>query len=197
MTKRLVVVGTTLLLAACTAAKPQPMPAPTAPGQPGHLSRSYERAVREYIGLGAGSYDATTSSLLTSLAGASLPVFEAKLGRRLSDDERTRFQAVWRRSFTETIPRAEFEDAMVPVIAKYLSEDDVNELLRFYHSPVGAKVLRVHAPLSADAAAAARAIFEARRSELQSRFTLELQKEFPEFAPPLQPAAPSGNKPSL
>ena len=101
-----------------------------------------------------------------------------QLGRPVSPAEERKLVDVIRRTFAGVFPTALFEDQLVSVYAKHLSEAEAKELLRFYATPVGSKAIRLAAVLTREGAAIGQRLAQSRQAEFAQRLRDELAREF-------------------
>jgi len=160
-------------------AKPSPPPA-VKPSPAAPLTAGHERAIRELVHMAAGSgvTDAMSEQIALALVPGLKPALGRQLGRPVSPAEERKLVDVIRRTFAGVFPTALFEDQLVSVYAKHLSEAEAKELLRFYATPVGSKAIRLAAVLTREGAAIGQRLAQSRQAEFAQRLRDELAREF-------------------
>lgn len=104
---------------------------------------------------------------------------EARTGRPMTTAEQEKVSSAFQRSFRKVFPQAEWETLMSEIIARHFTEDDLREVLGFYRTPVGAKVMRLNTVVSQDGASAGERFIRTREQEFNRVFQEELRQEFP------------------
>jgi uncharacterized protein len=104
---------------------------------------------------------------------------EGRLGRQLTEDESSRLNEVYLRVFKETVPRSEFEAQYVDFYTRYYSPQELKDLLAFYRSPLGMKVLRFSSVSNEERSAGLQRVMASRQREFVERFNAEFAREFP------------------
>ena len=107
---------------------------------------------------------------------------ERQLRRPLSEDEAGRLQALLTRLLTEMLPKSDFEDFYASLLALHFSPQELVELLAFYRTPLGAKLVRVAPSLNTEASAWGQRMATQRGREFNERFNAEFLREFPSLA---------------
>jgi hypothetical protein len=74
-------------------------------------------------------------------------------------------------------------DRIVPIYDKYLTEEDVKGLLKFYGSPLGQRLLKVQPQVAKEAQAIGFEMAQTVGKEVLN----ELKTEYPEFVPSEKP----------
>ncbi len=111
-----------------------------------------------------------------------LPVkfgLEGRLGRQLTEDESRRLDEIFLRIINETMPRSVFEAQQVDLLAQYYSTQELKDLVAFYRTTLGMKVLRFSSVSSAESSAGLQRMMASRQREFVERFTAEFVREFP------------------
>ena len=93
------------------------------------------------IAFGQNSKEQKVRELLTLTEAANIGVDSSK---RFLDAFREAYPTIpeefWNK-FAKEIKASDLEDAIVPIYLKYYSEDDLNNLIAFYKTPIGKKVI--------------------------------------------------------
>jgi len=132
-------VGLAILLAASCAAQ-----------EGGGASQTAEEASRELARLSVelGALDAALDRATGWTWAASSDAVVLELGREPSEEEQARARAVLRQVIGEFLTPALWEESVARVYAEHFSAAELNEMVRFYGSPVGRKVLSLETRLS-------------------------------------------------
>lgn len=144
------------------------------------LSPGYERAIRDLIEtfLGSGFFDV----MLDQMGRAAIPavklVMEREIGRPLTSAEQQKLVEALRRSFAAVFPKSLWEDQFVTLYAKYFSEREVGEILRFYRTPVGAKAASLVAVLGREGATIGEQLAKSKQIEFTERLRQEMTRAF-------------------
>lgn len=123
------------LLAACAAAQ--------------QLAPSHDRKARQvvYLILRSGFME----WIIPGAVDESMKTLTKETGP-LSATETVRARMALERWLREVMTSGEVEDELVRIYGKHFSEPELDELLAFYYTPVGAKLLRVSGPMTAELA---------------------------------------------
>jgi hypothetical protein len=119
------------------------------------------------------SFETTMAQMLKLLEPALKSMLEAELRRPPTAAEERGVLAAFRRSFEQTFPRAVFEEESARMLTRHLSEPELGELLRFYQSPVGAKMVGLNRTLMAEA----ERVFRSRQQQFSEHLLAELRRE--------------------
>ncbi len=150
-----------------------------APASTAAQSESPEARELASLAVAAGTFDITytqASKVATSIVKGSL---EGRLGRQLSDVESRQLGALFLRLIKETVPQSDFEAYYVDVIRRYYSPQELKDLVAFYRTPLGTKVLRFGPATNEEHAAAGQRIMGSHDREFRERFAAEFTREFP------------------
>jgi hypothetical protein len=79
----------------------------------------------------------------------------------------------------EVAPQQEWENLYASLISRHFSGAEMRELADFYHTPLGAKALRLSGVMVTEGAAAGERLMKAREKEFGARFGAEFSREFP------------------
>jgi hypothetical protein len=100
------------------------------------------------------------------------------LGRELTYDEHIRMRKIIGKVLMEVFPRESWEQALFPVYTKHFDWNDLEQLLHFYHTPVGSKFLMLQGTLMKEGAEAGEKLMETRQADFVDKFKVEFVKEF-------------------
>jgi hypothetical protein len=106
---------------------------------------------------------------------------EDRLERKLTEDESRRLTEVFTRVLKETIPQSEFEENLAGQVARYYSPQELTELVAFYRTPLGMKVLRFMSTFAEENALVTQQLAATRREQLIERLNAELARELPKL----------------
>jgi uncharacterized protein len=126
---------------------PQRTPAtPTQPGQtkadaqeappPEKIDPAKEAAIRHLMDITEVSRmgDNITTAITTQVRNV--------MGRTVPADQLPKFMDTFTQKFTASAPPSAVTDAMVPVYAKHFSTEDIQQLTKFYETPLGQRVVK-------------------------------------------------------
>lgn len=136
----------------------------------------------------SGLYDVV---LQTALKAGFAPVratVETRLRRTLSVDEADALQAIFANAFRTVIPSVVLEELSARTFAANVSQQDAQEILRFYRSPAGAKALSLNALLARENAAASEELGRTRAPEFVRLFAAEMARRMPALIRELEAA---------
>ena len=80
--------------------------------------------------------------------------------------------------FAEIFTQRDLAEAVTPIYVKYLSPQEMVDLLRFYQTPTGAKMLKIQSVLQAESMKEVEKLYQQKKGELTERFLEEFEKEF-------------------
>jgi hypothetical protein len=133
-----------------------------------------------------GQFDQTLTQLAKVGVLPMKTVLEGRLGRQLTEDESRRLTEVFTRVFKEVIPQSEYEGNMAGQFSRYYSLQELRELLTFYRTPLGMKVLRFASTVTDENVRLVQWLVGSRQAELNGRFNAEFAREFPKLSEELQ-----------
>ena len=119
------------------------------------------------------NFETTMTEMLKLLRPAMKAMLEAELKRPPTAAEERGVLAAFRRSFELTFPRPVFEEESARILSRHLSEAELGELLRFYQSPVGAKMIGLNRTLIAEG----ERVFKSRQQLFSEYLLAELRRE--------------------
>jgi hypothetical protein len=136
------------------------------------LAPSHEAAARGLLRtMMTGGWMYGMSQVVTTMV---LPDIEKKLGG-FSQQERERARDALGRVVFEMFSSRDFEDAAARIYADYFTESEIEGLTQFYRTPLGEKILRTQARLTADLQTAGEKI----GTRFDSRVEEELRRALP------------------
>lgn len=143
----------------------------------------HEALTRQMVEMefGRGVFQEITAQLTNTAMSGMPQAMESRLGRELSPGEQEQLAMLVRGVFMEVFPQNAWEEAMLPVYMKYLNSDDVEDVLTFYKTPVGEKMLRLQATLMREGVSARENLLQERNEEFMRRFAEELAEQFPDW----------------
>jgi len=156
------------------AAKPTPQ-APRKPTPPasGNVSSQKEARIRELM-------DVTgTKNLGQQLIEAGMEQFRSSVLDSQPDNPRAKqFVEAFLIRFQKHFDPDSLNDKVIPIYDKYLTTEDLQGLLDYYHSPLGQRMLKVLPEVTRESQAAGFALGQKAAQETME----ELKTDFPEFA---------------
>ena len=100
---------------------------------------------------------------------------ELKRSRGLTDAELQPYRDAFRRAFLGTYPKQDWLDDMAAVYSRIFSVDELTEMLRWYETPTGRKVLQRMPEVMQGSGQAGQRVVQRRMSEFQSALRRELK----------------------
>jgi uncharacterized protein len=170
-------------------AQHQPAPASVSPAAPPSLSErvdpAKEAAVRHLM-------DVTESSKLGDNIKAVLTDrIRNIMSRNMSPDKLPKFMDAFSQRFATASPSSAVTDAMVPIYARAFSMEDIQEITKFYESPVGQKMVKQLPQVTQESQNTGVQIEQnAAMSVLDG-----MQDDYPELKPMLHPQTPAPGGP--
>ena len=154
-----------LLLGAAAAQSPRPE-SPAAARELGRM-------------LTGDSFELVLTQAMRALVPFTRSMAERELKRPLTEAEEAALTTAFRRSFEQTYPRTLWEDETAQILARSFSEPELGELLQFYRSPVGQRLLALNSSLML----AGERIFKSREAEFGQSLMGELARELRRSSP--------------
>ncbi len=152
--------------------------------------RATRDAAREMVNLTMSdeAYNAIVDQAAEALAGlwwatAGEPTIAemAQRGIKATAEDEARMKALMRtivrRVFLELCPRSDVVETVASVWAQHLSVDDMNEIIRFYKTPVGSKAIGLTGKMIVEMNKASVELFEPKSATFWERAKAELMKE--------------------
>jgi hypothetical protein len=96
-----------------------------------------------------------------------------------TSDRPRRLEEIFLRVAKETMPPSDFEAEYVDLLARYYSVQEMKDLVAFYRTPLGAKVLRFSSVSNEANSAGIQRMMAGRQREFVERLTAEFAREFP------------------
>ena len=107
---------------------------------PSQTPEEAARALAE-LSIELGSLDRALDRATTSAWEATEPPLTLQLGRELNDDEREWVHAMLRETLAEHMTGDIWQDAVTRVYGQHFSAVEIEQLIEFYGSPLGRKML--------------------------------------------------------
>ena len=177
MRMKLLRCGAVLLLLTATQAVSRDKPDP---------KQQAEEAAREFVRNQLGG-EALEDMYQQGAQAATLNFqvsIQPALKRALTDDEKNRLYLFWHEKMKGLMPPERFEDLLVPLVTKYLTGDEIQEINAFYATRTGMKVLQMQPSLAREARVAGQEF--ARKladKDWQAAIVEDLKNQFPQFFP--------------
>ena len=152
----------------------------TAPQKPERSNVELEAQAQEVIKLELtyGGLDAFIDRVTEQGVQVGKRCFEQLVNRPIYYEEHVRVREVYRRAFAEVFTQPDLAKAVAPVYVKYLSPEEMVDLLRFYQTPIGAKMLKIQYVLRTESIKEVEKLYQQKKGELRERFLEEFEKEF-------------------
>jgi len=119
------------------------------------------------------SFELVMTQAMRTLMPIAKTVAERELKRELTPQEETAIAVAFRRSFEQVYPRTLWEEESALILTSHLNEAELAELLQFYRSPLGRKLLAMNAPLMQTG----ERIFKSREQQFGQHLMGELTRE--------------------
>jgi uncharacterized protein len=168
-----------------------PAPAPTAvsPAAPPSLAEKVdpakEAAIRHLM-------DVTETSKLGDNINAYLTDrIRTIMSHNLTPDKLPKFMDSFSQKFAAASPSSAVTDAMVPIYARAFSMEDIQEMAKFYESPVGQKMVKELPKVTQDAQNTGVQIEQNAAMSVLDGMT----DDYPELKPMLHPQTPGSGAP--
>ena len=152
----------------------------TAPQKPDQSNVELEAQAQELVRLELtyGGLDAFIDQATGRGVQAGKRYFEQLVKRQIYHEEHLRLREVYRRVFAEVFTQRDLAEAVAPVYVKYLSPEEMVDLLQFYQTPTGAKMLKIQYVLRTERMKEVEKLYQQKKGELTERFLEEFEKEF-------------------
>jgi len=121
------------------------------------------------------SFEAAMNQMMKMVTPAINAMIAAQLQRPLTPTEERAVVTAFQRSFQHVYPQALFEQESAAMLTRYLTDGELGELLKFYESPLGAKMMALRPLLLQEG----ERLFKARQQQFAEYFRGELAREFP------------------
>lgn len=139
--------------------------------------------------LDAGQYDVVINTAVKVGLVRIRQTAERQIGRSLTAEEEEGLRASFANAFRSAVPSMVFEEASARTLAANVSQRDAQEILAFYRSPFGAKLLALHVVLVRASEASTEEIIRTRTPEFTRVFVNEVVRRVPELAREIDAAA--------
>lgn len=156
------------------AEKPRPQSAAPAHVANSKVDPAKEADIRELMNVTG------TSNLGDQLMKAGMDQFRANVTESQPDNPRAKqFAEAFVARFQKHFDPSSLTDNVIPIYDKYLSSDDLKELLQYYKSPLGQRMLKVLPEIARESQSAGFSLGQKAAQETLD----ELKAEYPEFVP--------------
>ena len=129
---------------------------------------------------GSGGFDTLFDTMSTLVLAVLRPTLEETIGRELSHTENDRLKLILDQVFRDVYPRQLWVDRIVPIYAQVFSANELQEIIEFYQTPIGQKLLRMEPRLTRELEKAGEEIVASREEEFGERFEAEFVRAFME-----------------
>lgn len=124
------------------------------------------------------SLDRAAGIALTASAGT----LEQELGRPANDGDRERLRGILRKELSQFLTREAWIKVTSEVYARHLTSDELGDLVGFFKSRAGTKLLTIQPELSKEMGDAAEALFAENQAAFAERVDKAVTEAFPEIA---------------
>ncbi len=156
------------------------------PGSETPISPELENAARAFIRIQVPE-DFLEEVYQQSAQAAAMAVenqIQPAIGRAVTESEHSRLIMVLHTQMKELLPYSVLEDLMFPIVAKYLTLEDLRELNAFFNSDVGRKYTSIQAVLARESRIAGELLGQRMADgEWGQRLGRELKRQFPQWFP--------------
>jgi len=155
------------LAALCPAVAAAQAPAPTPELPPAALAVS-----RLMTG---ESFEASMNQMMKMVTPAMSAMMAAQLKRPLTPAEERTLATAFQRTFHHVYPQTLFEAETAAMLTRHLTDAELGELLKFYESSVGVKMMALRPLLLQEG----ERLFKTRQQQFAEHLRGELAREFP------------------
>jgi TonB family protein len=141
---------------------------------------------------GGGLYETMIDQAASVTVKSMLGPLEKEIRRELTPSERDALISVLRDTFYEVLPIGAWEEALAPIYAKYLTVSDMTEILTFYGTDLGQKLLSLQSRVLLDGMAIGESLAKTHEQQFRDRLQQKLQEVLRAF--PLGGNSASGNQ---
>jgi hypothetical protein len=164
-----------------TTVKPAQHTDATQTGAPAKVDPAQDSAIRHLLDI------TDQSNIADHISGAISMQVRSIMGHTLPEDRLQQFMLDFDLNLHKKVKSSEVIDAVVPIYAQHLSLEDIQELNRFYESPLGQRVVKVMPQVMQESqSAGVKIVNDAALTTLR-----EMTGEYPE----LKPMLPSESNP--
>ena len=125
------------------------------------------------------SFELVLGQVMKVMVPLTRSVAERDLKRPLTQAEETALTTAFRRSFEQTYPRTLLEEETAQILSRTFTEPELGEILSFYRSPVGTRLLALNSTLMA----AGERVFKSRETQFGESLRGELARELRRSSP--------------
>jgi hypothetical protein len=109
---------------------------------------------------------------------SSIGTFEQEMGRNATEQEKDQVRAIFRSVLGEFLTPKVWEASLTKVYVAHFSAAEIEELIQFYDSPVGRKVLELDVVLSRELDNAIEEVLDPKMAEFIDRVDEEIEATF-------------------
>lgn len=104
-------------------------------------------------------------------------VLKGQTGKEPSQAEKVRMQEIFNRSLKSVITKGDLEKIISVAYIKYFNIEEIDVLIKFYQTPIGAKLNKTQTAMFRDVEECFETLFKEREQQFTSVFLAEFQKE--------------------
>jgi len=126
--------------------------------------------------LSSGTFDALINQAVDQGSQMFAARMHPKLGRELTQTEYEKVKSAFREAFIQTYPAKAWEAPFAELYGKHFNAPELDQLLKFYKTPAGIKLLQKQGTLSTEGAQIGVRLVESKSEEFEKTFMRELDK---------------------
>lgn len=129
------------------------------------------------LALSTGTFAAITEAAAEQAVQVFAARMQGEIGRELAKSEYDKARSAFKEAFTSTLPAKEWEVPFADLYAKYYTAPELEQLLKFYKTAAGVKLLQTQDALTREGAQIGMRLFESKKEEFDRVFQRELAKK--------------------
>lgn len=144
------------------------------------------QAARELLQmtLGPGAPETLMNQFVEVLVESGRPGLQQALNRAPTDADMAAYRRALQRAFNSVFSKDVWTEALAPIVGSSFSVSEISELMAFYRSPLGQKLLLLQQEGAQRGIAAGQELMERKKVELTQALERELRAAFPESVKP-------------
>jgi hypothetical protein len=144
------------------------------------------QSARELLAMtfGANLSEQMMNQFLEAVVESGRPGLQQALNRAPTDADMAAYRGALQRAFASVFTTAVWAEALAPIVATSFSVDEMNELIAFYRTPLGQKLLSFHQQGFQQGVAAGEELMQRTKVELTQALERELRVAFPDLVKP-------------
>lgn len=128
------------------------------------------------LALSGGSFAAIRSQAVEGGMQVFAPKMQVEIGRELTQSEYEKCRRAFEKAFDEVLPNDVWVSPTADLYAKHFDSNELNDVLKFYRTPIGTKTLRTMGVLATEGAQMGIKLVASKEEEFGKVFGRELGK---------------------